>query len=845
MEKRIFISHSSKDHETASIICDALEKNGLLCWIAPRDIPYGKEWAGEISKAIENSSAFLFLSSGNSNASGQVSREIQLAIENEVPIIPIRLDGADYSDTNKYYLATIHCMFQYDASKITKLVSDISAALPQPAKQTEEKPSKEKKVKKPRYGMKLSLCGVLLWLCTLCAVLTFVLSDLEMLYKAVISAFAVIIGSVPFAVMHHKAVKSFKINRKTVNGLTAVFLCTAVLFVGGGFALDNYLWYSDLDTKFHIVLTAPETMTAAEFKQATDTVKERVGIISDGNRYTADINGDKIELIIPRESFADIPLYDMLKCYISRATNLFFTTNTYYDTESGKDIIQYVEIPREKIESVTLRQGQVPGVEDITKYGIESNENYEYIEIVIDEAFIRDNKDTLDFYGDRLVLAQDKAGYSSYYYYHTFRGKKSNVFYIVNVDKHPTVSEAVVYNLTHEPLPDSLSIETDIAAVWEDVSSAETKGENQCNASKLKGETVTFKYVSSSYSEVSEGEWLDTVRSYKARLDALGQPYAFGSAFNEPHSITVRTSAEKMNEGIMRLLCSSRPVIRGDYTVASIPTSYSDEKLLKVISDDKGIRVEITAPDEDTERVFRQISEFGAESDAKRLYIVEERTDTALLSGVASKKNDGKTLVFDEIAAMPEKAISEESRWLADLVEAVYNNPPAATLTFEEYKFSSFAEDEKQSFSTDKDTTELEEKISAIADVRFVEQAEGNLRVGLDLPVDEKLPENAIEAAKKIYELTDFENSVYKGLNIYLITEDGDERVRIFFVKHYETIASYKEEFKNGFVYAHGIFQGGRVERDKEEFIKLISEDEFFKKMDHREDGMLWFDTEY
>ena len=53
MEKRIFISHSSKDHEVAKGICDALEENGHRCWIAPRDIPYGTQWAGEISKAID------------------------------------------------------------------------------------------------------------------------------------------------------------------------------------------------------------------------------------------------------------------------------------------------------------------------------------------------------------------------------------------------------------------------------------------------------------------------------------------------------------------------------------------------------------------------------------------------------------------------------------------------------------------------------------------------------------------------------------------------------------------------------------------------------------------------
>ncbi len=129
MEKSIFISHSSKDAKIAKKICEALENEGLRCWIAPRDIPYGVEWAGEISKAISASSAFLFLSSGNSNLSEHVTREIQLALKNGVTIIPIKLDDSDYNDTIGYYLATIHSMFRYDGGKTEKLVSDISHLL--------------------------------------------------------------------------------------------------------------------------------------------------------------------------------------------------------------------------------------------------------------------------------------------------------------------------------------------------------------------------------------------------------------------------------------------------------------------------------------------------------------------------------------------------------------------------------------------------------------------------------------------------------------------------------------------------------------------------------------------
>ena len=52
---QIFISHSSRDASIAVQICERLEKSGLNCFIAPRDIRPGKEYAEEIVKGIDNS----------------------------------------------------------------------------------------------------------------------------------------------------------------------------------------------------------------------------------------------------------------------------------------------------------------------------------------------------------------------------------------------------------------------------------------------------------------------------------------------------------------------------------------------------------------------------------------------------------------------------------------------------------------------------------------------------------------------------------------------------------------------------------------------------------------------
>ncbi len=105
MDKKVFISHSQKDKEIAEIICSTLEKEGIGCWIAPRDIPYGNDWAGEITNAIEASELFVFILSENSNSSRQCPKEITIADNIGIPVICLKIDDVEMSATLKYHLS--------------------------------------------------------------------------------------------------------------------------------------------------------------------------------------------------------------------------------------------------------------------------------------------------------------------------------------------------------------------------------------------------------------------------------------------------------------------------------------------------------------------------------------------------------------------------------------------------------------------------------------------------------------------------------------------------------------------------------------------------------------------
>jgi hypothetical protein len=106
----VFISYSSKDKTTADAICAVLERDGIRCWIAPRDVTPGHDWAECIIQAIHGSKAFVLLFSGFSNASGQIKREVERAADREIPIIPFRLDDIAPNESLEFFISTPHWM---------------------------------------------------------------------------------------------------------------------------------------------------------------------------------------------------------------------------------------------------------------------------------------------------------------------------------------------------------------------------------------------------------------------------------------------------------------------------------------------------------------------------------------------------------------------------------------------------------------------------------------------------------------------------------------------------------------------------------------------------------------
>ncbi|HZO45668.1 MAG TPA: toll/interleukin-1 receptor domain-containing protein [Xanthobacteraceae bacterium] len=131
----IFISHSSKDQTVARTLCAALESRGLTCWIASRDVGAGENFQESIVTAIRSAKAMVLVFSDNANNSTEIKKELALASQHKIPVIPARVEDVVPAAALAYELATRQWINLFDdwESEIETLCDRVRQIVPPPA----------------------------------------------------------------------------------------------------------------------------------------------------------------------------------------------------------------------------------------------------------------------------------------------------------------------------------------------------------------------------------------------------------------------------------------------------------------------------------------------------------------------------------------------------------------------------------------------------------------------------------------------------------------------------------------------------------------------------------------
>jgi TolB-like protein len=104
--RNVFVSYASQDEAIASSVVEALERNAITCWIAPRDVIAGEFYADAIVHAIDASRLLVLILSESAAASPHILREVERASAKRHPVISFRIDRAPLPSGLEYFLNT-------------------------------------------------------------------------------------------------------------------------------------------------------------------------------------------------------------------------------------------------------------------------------------------------------------------------------------------------------------------------------------------------------------------------------------------------------------------------------------------------------------------------------------------------------------------------------------------------------------------------------------------------------------------------------------------------------------------------------------------------------------------
>jgi Tol biopolymer transport system component len=158
MAHDVFVSYSAKNKTAADAVRAVLESQGIRCWIAPRDVLPGVEWGECIVDAIGQARVMVLIFSADADASPQIRREVERAVNHGVAILPLRIEDVQPSKALEYFLSNVHWLDAWTPpleAHLKQLADTIQVLLKRmPAREAREAPKAPDTTPQPREAMR-------------------------------------------------------------------------------------------------------------------------------------------------------------------------------------------------------------------------------------------------------------------------------------------------------------------------------------------------------------------------------------------------------------------------------------------------------------------------------------------------------------------------------------------------------------------------------------------------------------------------------------------------------------------------------------------------------------------
>lgn len=524
-----------------------------------------------------------------------------------------------------------------------------------------------------------------------------------------------------------------------------------------------------------IELTPAEEMSASEYYNAIDILKERIDIFAEGYDYTFKEEKDKINISFPMEVYHDIDPLNITRSTITRPGELYLAPATY----DGDDLFLHIE--RSSIENIEL-VSEVPVEFDFTNYAMKGSEEYQYFALTLDSNTAQavnewlNKTNALDYH---LFLDYEDFGYSNSFYSLMKMDADTNIIYFIGDCQYENMLNTVLYNFTHDTFSHAFSVILKQPVKWENIQNAKyIVGSNQCNEEDLEGPLIRLDYKSYQ-KDFTDGEYQDTIITLKSRLDLLNTPYAFGYYANDKHTISIKLAPSHLNDQIIELLglkgTHSFSIASKFYEIVSsyYLSSAEDVEIIETGSDTYALQI---MPNTYWQDYLSKEEWSNILNDSSAIYLCYDKIP--LCETTLAETYNGKTFTFDNLSYFELDTIDEEHKYLLELFKAVISgsdmpylysceNVYYENITETDDTATLFPLNEKLSKEVKKSLETVVSELSEITDFKVnVSELGQSVSINLELPINDTFAENIAQILQELYTKGNFESGDHNTIII-------------------------------------------------------------------------------
>lgn len=351
-------------------------------------------------------------------------------------------------------------------------------------------------------------------------------------------------------------------NKKAIIAGISVALI-AVLITVGGFLVNRYyenhkeeIMFGNEDVQ-HLLLSAPDDMSAKEFTDAKKVIRERLKVLTN-DKFIMEEEDANIRIAIARKVYIDEKLYkddqnfsEFSKSFISRPCEIYIVQYKNNKMATAMDDLSNgVKITDKDIKSVKNSQKKISD----EKYDIEwmfsengignqlkniSKNHYGVLEIKLSDEVVQKLKNN-NISGECYICQDADIKNAILFCITGVLSKDRRTLYIHKGFKNDRIIDLLKYNMTHKKFSKAFEVKGfDIATEWEDTEKDSSRGKNQVNQEEIQNPSISLYYTAYS-SERTKGEWIDIFADIRTKLDSLELPYSLGREKNQPQNVVIK-----------------------------------------------------------------------------------------------------------------------------------------------------------------------------------------------------------------------------------------------------------------------------------------------------------------